>query len=419
MKNNQKAKYNSFKQILNTFYNDEMAILNEPEKKVNDIYNKIQIIPTIIYNKQIGELKVRFELLKDKQSYKIENIKDFYDRINEKASYKYGTKLEFIHDEEAITKESKKILKFIMKYAEIIKYVNNSTNENFRKYGKYLNEEYININETALDELFEILKGKYVKIQTKYEEKEIMFVEDEPNIRFEIEKINDEEYKISPSIDTHNTYEILKGKKYTYFLYGRKLYKCTKQYENTIIKLLNIFRQNITNEMTFDEEYLKTFCSLIVPKMEKYIEIKDKKKLNLNKYIPEKLIAKTYLDIDNRGYITLDIKFCYGNIEFNPLNNKEKVKIPRNILNETEKLNIIRKSGFMYDSKNERFILTNNDKIYDFLVKDIEIYRKNFEVLVTENLKTKQIKQPKLSNIGVKISNNLLNERTNRNIKTI
>ncbi len=409
MENNQKAKYNSFKQILNTFYNDEMAILNEPEKKVNDIYNKIQIIPTIIYNKQIGELKVRFELLKDKQSYKIENIKDFYDRMNEKASYKYGTKLEFIHDEEAITKESKKILKFIMKYAEIIKYVNNSTNENFRKYGKYLNEEYININETALDELFEILKGKYVKIQTKYEEKEIMFVEDEPNIRFEIEKINDEEYKISPSIDTHNTYEILKGKKYTYFLYGRKLYKCTKQYENTIIKLLNIFRQNITNEMTFDEDYLKTFCSLIVPKMEKYIEIKDKKKLNLNKYIPEKLIAKTYLDIDNRGYITLDIKFCYGNIEFNPLNNKEKVKIPRNILNETEKLNIIRKSGFMYDSKNERFILTNNDKIYDFLVKDIEIYRKNFEVLVTENLKTKQIKQPKLSNIGVKISNNLLN----------
>ena len=88
MENNKKAKYNSFKQVLNTFYNDEMAILNEPEKKVNDIYNKIQIIPTIIYNKQIGELKVSFELLKDKQSYKIENLKEFYDRINEKSSYK-------------------------------------------------------------------------------------------------------------------------------------------------------------------------------------------------------------------------------------------------------------------------------------------------------------------------------------------
>ena len=203
MRNSEKAKYSNFKQILNTFYEDEMNVANEPEKLVNNLYKKIQITPKIIYNKQLEELKVTFELLKDKQYYKIDKVTDFYDRINAKTMYKYGTKLEFIHDEEAFTDDSKKILKFIIKYAEIIKYVNNSSNESYRKYGKFLSEESIILSSTALDELFDILQGKYVKIEKNYEEKEFIFEANEPNINFEIEKINEKEYKITPNINTH------------------------------------------------------------------------------------------------------------------------------------------------------------------------------------------------------------------------
>ena len=409
MKNPEKAKYNNFKQILNTFYDDEMNVANEPEKVVNNLYKKIQIVPRIIYNKQLEELKVTFELLKDKQYYKIGKLTEFYDRINTKSVYKYGTKLEFVHDEEVFTDESRKILKFIMKYAEIIKYVNNSSNASFRKYGKFLSEEDIILSNTALDELFEILEGKYIKIEKNYEEKEVMFVTDEPDITFEIEKINEDEYKISPNINTYNTYDILKGKKYTYLLYGRKMYRCTKKYEDTVLKLLEIFRQNITNEMIFDEEYLKSFCSLVIPKLEEKINIKDNKKLNLDKYIPKKLAVKLYMDFDNREYITADVKFCYEDIEFNPLNIEENVNVTRNIISETEALNIFRKTGFMFDKNNLRFILANDDKIYNFLTDDINLYMQKFEVLVTDNFKTKQVKQPKIGSIGVKIDNNLLN----------
>lgn len=409
MKNPEKAKYNNFKQILNTFYDDEMNVADEPEKVVNNLYKKIQIVPRIIYNKQLEELKVTFELLKDKQYYKIGKLTEFYDRINTKSIYKYGTKLEFVHDEEVFTDESRRVLKFIMKYAEIIKYVNNSSNASFRKYGRFLSEEDIILSNTALDELFEILEGRYIKIEKNYEEKEVMFVTDEPNITFEIEKINEDEYKISPNINTYNTYDILKGKKYTYLLYGRKMYRCTKKYEDTVLKLLEIFRQNITNEMIFDEEYLKSFCSLVIPKLEEKINIKDNKKLNLDKYIPKKLAVKLYMDFDNREYITADVKFCYEDIEFNPLNIEENVNVTRNIISETEALNIFRKTGFMFDKNNLRFILANDDKIYNFLTDDINLYMQKFEVLVTDNFKTKQVKQPKIGSIGVKIDNNLLN----------
>lgn len=409
MEHSEKAKYNSFKQILNTFYEEEMNVVNEPEKEINNIYKKIQIIPKIIYNKHSEELKIKFQLLKDKQTYNIEKLSEFYDRINSKTNYKYGTKLQFVHEKEAFTEESKEILKFILKYAEIIKYVNNSSNESYRKYGKFLSDETIILSNTALDEIFEILKGKYVKFEKNYEEKEILFVTNEPNINFEIEKINEKEYKINSNINTYNTYEILKGKDYTYLLYERKLYRCTKKFEKTTLKLLEIFRKNITNEMLFDEEYLKIFCSIVMPKLSDNINIKDKNKLNIDKYIPKKLGVKIYMDFDNRGYIIADVKFCYENIEFNPLNLKEKIDITRNTISETEALNIFRKTGFMFDKDNLRFVLTSDDKIYNFLTEDINTYMQKFEVLVTENFKTKQVKQPKLQNIGVKIDNNLLN----------
>lgn len=67
----------------------------------------------------------------------------------------------------------------------------------------------------------------------------------------------------------------------------------------------------------------------------------------------------------------------------------------------------------MFDVKNLRFILPNNDKIYEFMSNDISLYMKKFEVLVTENFKSKQIKQPKIGNIGIKVENDLLSINLN------
>ena len=53
--------------------------------------------------------------------------------------------------------------------------------------------------------------------------------------------------------------------------------------------------------------------------------------------------------------------------------------------------------------------MPNDDDIYGFLSLKIEDYMKRFEILATENLMEKQIKQPKIGTIGVKVENNLLN----------
>ena len=147
---------------------------------------------------------------------------------------------------------------------------------------------------------------------------------------------------------------------------------------------------------------------MILPKVKDAIKITDLSQEEIEKYKPKELISKVYLDFDKNDYLVADIRFQYGENEFNPLNEKEKIEFPRNKIKETKALNIFRKTGFMFDVKNTRFILPNEDKIYKFLSEDINYYMQKFAVMVTENFKKKQIRNPQMTGLGVKVENDLL-----------
>ena len=127
----------------------------------------------------------------------------------------------------------------------------------------------------------------------------------------------------------------------------------------------------------------------------------------IEKYMPKELYTKVYLDYDKNNYITAEVKFCYDDTEFNPLLAKNP-DIARDTLKEAETLDKFRRTGFMLDVANARLILVNEEKIYYFLTNEIEDYMREFEVFATEQFKSKEIRQPKISNLGVRIENNLL-----------
>ena len=91
----------------------------------------------------------------------------------------------------------------------------------------------------------------------------------------------------------------------------------------------------------------------------------------------------------------------------NPIE-KEDVKVNRNLLEEAIYLNKLIKSGFLLDEKNKRFIITNDDIIYQFIEEDLEEYIKISEVYTTENFDRKKIKKSDKTSVGVKVNNNLL-----------
>ena len=398
-------KYKNFNQIVNTLYNEEVENFDEEEVKVKNA-GSIRIEPKIYYDKFSKDMKIEFKIGKSKM-YRIKNLSEFYTRMLERTFYKYGEKLQFVHTREMFEEESIPLLDFLLKYAEIIKYANSNSNSNYKYYGKALSESSIIVGNSGIDDLFDILKGKNVQFQKDYNAQIIEFTDEQPKIQFVLQKDGDSQYILSPNTDIYNI-TIIKGRKYNYILDDEKLYRCDNEFEKSTLKLLNLFRSNYMSEVKLGKDELPKLFSIVMPKVENNIVIKDIEDEELNKYKPDELIVKLYLDFDKNDYLIADAKFVYGNNEFNPLNEKEQLDVPRNMIKETKALNVFRKTGFMLDTKNSRFILPNNDNIYKFLTEDIDYYMEKFEILVTDNFKTKQIRQPKIGNLGVKVSNNLL-----------
>ena len=225
-----------------------------------------------------------------------------------------------------------------------------------------------------------------------------------------MKKKGKEEYKIvlNKDIDIMRDIELLKGKAYTYILFDNKLYRCDKKYEQTTIKLLKMLKNNYLTELVFGKEQLPELFSVILLKLKDSIEFKGIDEQQIEQYKPKKLGVKLFLDFDENDYILAETKFCYGEEEFNPLQQIIDIKYPRDVVSENRALNLFRKTGFMYYAQKECFILPEEDKIYNFLTNDINEYMQKFEVMVTDNFKAKEIKQPKIGSLGVKVENNLL-----------
>ena len=195
--------------------------------------------------------------------YKVKNLPEFYNRFLNAESYKYGPKLEFIHTKENFEEDAQGILEYVLKYAEIIKYANSNSNSNYRYYGKALSESSIILGNSGLDDLFEVLKGRNVEIQRDYVLNGIIeFTEEQPRIEFKLKKIDNEQYVIEPNIEIYHI-NILKGKNYKYILDENKLYRCTKDFEKTNLKLLELFKQNYITDLALGKEELTRiiFCN--------------------------------------------------------------------------------------------------------------------------------------------------------------
>ena len=397
-----RIKYPEFKQLMESFYQDEIKRIELDNSEKIKKQEKVRLKPTIIYEKHSKEIRLEFNIGID-QMYRLKSFSEFYDRVLKNETYQYGKNLEFVHKEENFTEDSRGLLKFLLRYAEVIKYVNSGTYNRFRYYGKEINDDYILINASRADDIFDILKGDKVELERNYLKSEIEFVDNHPNLEFSLIKVSGEDYLLFPNLDVNKCY-IIDGNKYSYMLYDKKLYKCSKQYSTHELKIIRILKENYQTNMKINKDGLKDFFSLIVPRIKNSILYEEDAKLQ--QYIPKTLKVKIYLDSDKDRNIIANIKFVYGGLEFNPF--KDNPNISRDVITEANVLNHFQQTGFLFDKKRGNLILTEEDKIYKFLTQDIEDYKACYDILISQDFKEKQIKSPKISKIGIKIENNLL-----------
>lgn len=395
-----KENHRVFKQLLNTFIEEKDNTKKEPVEYAKNI----KILPKIYYDDFNKRMKIEFRM-GDKQFYKIKNLPDFYTKMLHQEPYQYGTKLSLVHTRDSFSEEALPILDFILKYAEIMKYSNDDT-ENYTYYKKAYTLDNIFISNMGLDDLFQALEGTSVTFQRNTTEKSVYFSAEEPNIPFSITQLKDNQFQFQTDIDIFD-YDILEGKDYNYLLFKDTLYCCSKEFQDSTLKVLEVLRKNYTNKITIDETELTSFFAIIAPSIPNKIEKNNLSPEIEKRCIPKPLGVKMYLDYNKNNHIVADIRFCYEDIEINPLLD-EKVEIARNIIKENKVLNQLIRTGFMLDKSNSRLILVKDDSIYNFLSEEMEEYMQKYEILVTDAFKKKEIHGFQMKNLGIRIENNLL-----------
>lgn len=394
-----KENHRVFKQLLGTFIEEEIG-----EEEKAEYAKNINIIPKIYYDDFQKRMKIEFKI-GEKQFYKVKNLPEFYTKMIEHKPYQYSSKTSLINSKDSFCEDSLPILNFMLKYAEIMKYSYEQA-EGYNYYKKAYVLDNIFISKMGLDDLFETLKDKEVAFQRNNNEGVIYFSAKAPEIPFSITQKEKNQFEFKADIDIFG-YDILEGKDYKYLLIQNTIYRFNKEFENTTLKILEVLRKNYTNQIVIDEQELTNFFSIIAPNITNEIQKQNISPEVEKRCVPKPLGVKLYLDYDKNNHITADIRFCYENIEINPLIN-ENISIARNIIKENEALHRFIKTGFMLDKVNARLILANEDAIYNFLSEDIEEYMRKYEVLATDSFKKKEIHSFQMKNIGIRIENNLL-----------
>ena len=386
-------------------------------QKTSELATNIKLEATMELNDD-RTLSITFRIGQSRM-YVLNSISSFYEAYKEKEEIYYGKQLRFIPKRENFSEDSKWLFDYIIQYAEMMEY--------YKSLDRYLISSSIGkeilIKGDKIDEFLKMIPDRKILFHCYYEKSELCEITDEDlEISYTIkkEKIkirsnysywNEEKEKISEEYVLRiniSDYLVFYSNKYIYIYYDGKLYK--KERDIKLAKIFDMMRNS--NFVLIPEDRLEEFKQFVMPQI--HIETDELQEEFVKEgLVVNKLASKVLLDLDDEGNILLELRFCYMDNEFNVLENgyEEYVKkhnIVRDIPAEKEVIKRIFLDGFEPFSGGKQFVMRNEDYIYDFLSSKIEGYMNDFEVLVTEKFKNKQIKQPKISNIGIKIDNGLL-----------
>lgn len=363
-------------------------------------------IETLLYltNDIEKELEVSFKIGKDRM-YILRDLFRFSEDMQKGAVNKYGKELEFKHSVESFTKESQALAKLIVSKA--LEY-----NE-FSKLGTYhfaVNKRYktnFKLKYSLLDEIFELLKNKKISIDGyDYEKAYGMVTLEEGDPSFDIEILDMKENGLCV-ISNSEKYYVFDGQEYSYILYKDKLHRCSSEFKTKVLPLIEKLSKDPEGKITISSGSATSFCEYVIPALKDSTTLTIEEGL-LEKYKAEKLGTKIFLDIDTKGNIVAEVKFCYGDTEFNPFDKDLNVTCNRNIIEEARAKELFKMYNFVINFKKHIIYLSKEEDIYSFLTEGIDKFMEKFEVLITDKLKNKQIITQKTFNMGVRIENNFL-----------
>lgn len=337
----------------------------------------------------------------DKRQYVVKDAYELALNIENKTRVIYGKSLEFNHEISGFHINSQALASFLRDEAADIRQIMKKTSGLFST--NNLSGRAFKVMPMSFDEFFNLFEDQTLECHGyKYPYNSLTFVNKDPESEF---YINEEGNEYTLSTNLYISFKT-KSKNYTYIIIDDTLYRCSKEFTETVLPAVTKILKEPRKEISLTEEYMGKFCSAVLPQISKNAQVKTEliisDKLNM---MP--LSSSIYLDCNLQGHIYASVVFTYGDIEINPFRKSPRDNtVMRNLLEETKILVTLENAGF--EKTTAKYSMQNENKIYDFLISGVSALIELCEVNISDDFKKINIKYPKSISMGVRLNSNLI-----------
>ncbi|MDD3205551.1 MAG: SNF2 helicase associated domain-containing protein [Lachnospiraceae bacterium] len=366
----------------------------------SEVYGKVEIKPYLNCSAENTWVEFRIGI---SQMYLIKDIFTFADCLAKGSRYQYGQKLEFVHVQEAFTKETMPRLSFIQKWVS-----QNRQHYLQTTYNSYAGYTQITAKVRRLDltaaELEEFLDtvgedGILAEVAGKREQRYFPATEALPRTL----RITGQKDGIELEINKTSGYSC--NRFYIYFLQD-KIYKVPKEEIEEISDFLSCMSEIPNRKAFIAKEDVATFCRNLLPDLQKAYECSFRN-FDEQDYKVTPVSFKIYLDMPQHNLVTVRVKAVYGEREYD-LYGKSEQEASRDYLRENEVAKIVAAYCNAYDEENHGMVISEEDKIYQLLLEGMEQLQEIGEVFISDALKKlKLVNAPRVT-VGVSVTGSMM-----------
>ena len=367
-----------------TFTNTDNLIENINAIKQRNIKGSIHIKMEPKYEFISNGFKSNIELkVGEDKLYVVKNLKEFMTCINEHKSMEFGKGFTYNPVIHSVREEDENLLRIFQEIYEVELLVGDS----FEYYGnrpKLMSGKKAVLTNIQLDKFFKTMENReFVATIDNNICNNIRILKDDLPLEFVLEKKGEGMF-----LKFDSEMPLPLNGQGDYFYYNGNIYNPTEEKKKIFIPFFNQLINSKTKGITFVNEDKEKIAAYIIPALRKISpKLKIDKKLQMEFY-EEKLKVSTYFDKEDEN-VTAELKFTYGNIDINPLNDEwkregEKVLI-REMENEEKLQNNLASWGFTKGKS--KYILSNEEKLIEFLSKGIHEFQELGEVYYSDVFK--------------------------------
>ncbi len=362
---------------------------------------KVELFPYFTsYTSRTGTLQFKIGI---NQKYVVKSLSSFLDSVHKAERVKYGKKLDFYHNIEAFTDNSKKLIGFLKERQKELRRNTTSYLHFYYGYGKSSSlDRDLELDETGMEQFFTVMEGEYFEGMLFHTADTVFYVSSEekrPGLRLKGDA--------SGAVVQLETSRVLYGSSRYYICENGTIFPTSADLKEKAGDFFEYLLGEDFSRCYIAEEELPVFCRDLLPELKNLFEITFEK-FEESMYLPEKPEFELYIDKLEHNTVAGKVMVVYPDKKYNLLE-KTDFTTQRNVEEEMRIRSMVELYFDAIDAKGSLFIIKEDeDLLYQLLSGGLQRLSEFITVYTSDAFQKMKIHTSPNISVGLSLKSDLL-----------